>query len=112
MFPVPRPFQAYEKRLRVRDIERYRRERLLLGRGRQPPEGAGPQGGPAQRPRYYAALDAASAETDTFSPVRRRAPKPVAFSYDKSFNYQPRAFERPGPVVEIHRLSDCTPAVR
>jgi hypothetical protein len=35
----------------------------------------------------------------------------VRFSYDKSFNYQPRAFTRPGPVVEIHRLRGCTPTV-
>ena len=44
----------------------------------------------------------------TFSPYARGA-DPVEFSYDSSFNYRPRAFERPGPVVEIHRLRDCTP---
>ena len=26
LWPVPRPFQSYEKRLRVRQIERYRRK--------------------------------------------------------------------------------------
>jgi len=46
----------------------------------------------------------------TFSPYAEGA-EPVRFSYDKSFNYQPRAFERPGPVVEIHRLRGCTPRV-
>ena len=39
------------------------------------------------------------------------APTRCEFSYDSSFNYRPRAYERPGPVVEIHRLRDCTPAV-
>jgi hypothetical protein len=46
----------------------------------------------------------------TFSPFAEGA-EPVPFSYDKSFNYEPRAYERPGPVVEIHRLRDCTPAI-
>ena len=61
--------------------------------------------------RYYRALDPASASTVSFSPYAPGA-EPVRFSYDKSFNYQPRAYERPGPVVEIHRLAGCTPSVR
>ena len=36
--------------------------------------------------------------------LRATGADPVEFSYDFSFNYAPRAFERPGPVVEIHRL--------
>ena len=55
---------------------------------------------------YYRALDAESARTVTFSPYRDGA-EPVEFSYDFSFNYHPRAYERPGPVVEIHRLRAC-----
>ena len=58
--------------------------------------------------RYYPALDDASEETVTFSPFAEGA-DPVEFSYDFSFNYAPRAYERPGPVVEIHRLADCDP---
>ncbi len=42
----------------------------------------------------------------TFSPYRQ-GQGPVRFSYDDSFNYRPSAFERPGPVVEIHHLADC-----
>ena len=38
-----------------------------------------------------------------------RGADPVEFSYDASFNYRPGAYERPGPVVEIHRLRDCSP---
>ena len=45
---------------------------------------------------YYRALDAASERTVTFSPYARGA-DPVEFSYDASFNYHPRAYERPGP---------------
>ena len=50
--------------------------------------------------------DAESERTVTFSPYERGA-DPVEFSYDFSFNYYPGAYERPGPVVEIHRLSAC-----
>ena len=45
-----------------------------------------------------------------FSPFKP-GDEPAGFSYDSSFNYRPRDFERPGPVVEIHRLRDCAPAV-
>jgi 4-amino-4-deoxy-L-arabinose transferase-like glycosyltransferase len=108
---VSRPYQAYEKRLRVRRIARYRRQgycwvvvgSLQKGRGLK----AGLRGAGA----YYRALDAASASTVTFSPFARGADR-VEFSYDASFNYRPRAYDRPGPVVEIHRLSSCTPSVR
>jgi hypothetical protein len=55
---------------------------------------------------YYRALDAESEDAVTFSPYADGA-EPVEFSYDASFNYRPRAFERPGPVVEIHRLRAC-----
>jgi hypothetical protein len=34
---------------------------------------------------------------------------PVPFSFDDSFNYRPRAYERPGPEIVIHRLRDCRP---
>ena len=69
-------------------------------------KGRGLKAGLRSSRRYYAALDEASEETVTFSPYRDGA-DPVEFSYDFSFNYAPRAFERPGPVVEIHRLRDC-----
>lgn len=107
-YPVPRPFQAYEKRLRPQRLERFRRGgycwvvvgSLQKGRGLK----AGLRGARA----YYRALDAASVQTTTFAPWARGA-RPVPFSYDDSFNYRPRAYARPGPVVEIHRLRDCVP---
>jgi 4-amino-4-deoxy-L-arabinose transferase-like glycosyltransferase len=111
IWPVERPFQAYEKRLRVRLIDRYRERGycwVVVG-GTQKQRGL--KAGLRSSRNYYAALDAASESTATFSPFARGA-EPVPFSYDASFNYRPRAYERPGPVVEIHRLRDCTPAVR
>jgi hypothetical protein len=105
---VPRPYQAYEKRLRPRRIERYRQGGYCWVVVGSHQKDRGLAAGLANARAYYRALDAASAETVRFSPYRRGA-EPVPFSYDKSFNYSPRAFERPGPVVEIHRLRDCTP---
>jgi 4-amino-4-deoxy-L-arabinose transferase-like glycosyltransferase len=109
-WPVKRPFQAYEKRLRVRDIEEYRAGgycHVVVGSTQK---GRGLKAGLRSSRRYYAALDDASEETVTFSPYRDGA-DPVEFSYDFSFNYAPRAYERPGPVVEIHRLRDCRAGV-
>jgi hypothetical protein len=110
IWPVERPYQAYEKRLRVRHIDRYRERGhcwVIVGSTQKQ---RGLKAGLVSSRNYYRALDAASAETVTFSPFARGA-DPVGFSYDSSFNYRPRAYERPGPVVEIHRLRDCTPSI-
>ncbi len=61
--------------------------------------------------RYYRAL---ARESD----VRYRvAPHPGRdaehyFQYDLAFNFAPLRYDRPGPVVRIHRLRDCTPRVK
>jgi hypothetical protein len=107
-WPVKRPFQAYEKRLRVRHIDRYRERGycwVIVGSTQKQ---RGLKAGLRSSRNYYRALDAQSERTVTFTPFRDGA-DPVEFSYDFSFNYYPRAYERPGPVVEIHRLRDCTP---
>ena len=111
LWPIERPFQAYEKRLRVRRIERYRERGYCWVVVGSTQKQRGLKAGLRSSRNYYAALDAASEETMYFSPFARGA-EPVEFSYDASFNYRPRAYERPGPVVEIHRLRDCTPPVR
>jgi len=109
VWPVERPFQAYEKRLRVRRIDRYRERGhcwVVVGSTQKQ---RGLKAGLRSSRNYYRSLAAASERTVTFSPFARGA-DPVEFSYDASFNYRPRAYERPGPVVEIHRLRDCTPS--
>jgi hypothetical protein len=108
LWPVERPFQAYEKRLRVRHIDRYRERGhcwVVVGSTQKQ---RGLKAGLRSSRNYYRALDAQSERTVELSPFRRGA-DPVEFSYDYSFNYFPRAYERPGPVVEIHRLRDCSP---
>ncbi len=108
VYPVERPFQAYENRLRVRQIDRYRTQGYCWVVVGSHQKDRGLKAGLRSSRNYYAALAAASERTVTFSPYARGA-DPVEFSYDASFNYHPRAYERPGPVVEIHRLRDCTP---
>jgi hypothetical protein len=108
---VDRPYQAYEKRLRVRRIERYRRAGYCWVVVGSLQKDRGLEAGLRSSRNYYRALAAASERTTTFSPYKPGA-EPVRFSYDSSFNYRPHAYERPGPVVEIHRLRNCEPSVR
>jgi hypothetical protein len=108
VWPVPRPFQAYEKRLRVGDIDRYRRRGFCWVVVGSTQKERGLKAGLRTSRRYYAALDEASESTQVFSPFADGA-DPVEFSYDASFNFRPGAYERPGPVVEVHRLRDCDP---
>jgi hypothetical protein len=105
-YPVKRPFQAYEKKLRPELIESYRRRGYCwVVVGSYQKERGLKAGLPGAR-AYYARLDRESASVRTWSPFAPDA-DPVPFSFDLSFNYQPAAYERPGPVVEVHRLRRC-----
>jgi hypothetical protein len=55
---------------------------------------------------YYRRLDRDAELIRTFSPYDRGA-KPVAFNFDLSYNYYPRAYHRPGPVARVYRLRNC-----
>jgi hypothetical protein len=55
---------------------------------------------------YYRRLDDESRVIAEFSPYKDGS-DPVPFSFDLSYNYYPRAYERPGPTVRIHRLREC-----
>lgn len=71
-------------------------------------ERAEQSGGRAAR-AYYDRLERESTVLRRFSPYDPGA-QPVPFDFDLSFNYEPTAYERPGPVVTIHRLDDCKQA--
>ncbi len=62
-------------------------------------------GAPGAR-AYYRRLEREARLLREFSPYRR-GEGPVPFSFDLSYNYYPRAYERPGPVVRIYRLRNC-----
>ena len=52
---------------------------------------------------YYAELERRGRLVHESSPFARGA-EPVPFNFDLSFNYQPLAYERPGPVMQVFRL--------
>jgi hypothetical protein len=55
---------------------------------------------------YYRRLQRDAELVRTFSPYDRGA-KPVPFNFDLSYNYYPRAYNRPGPVARVYRLRNC-----
>lgn len=55
---------------------------------------------------YYRRLDRESTVVRRFSPYRRGA-RPVPFHFDHSYLYYPRAYARPGPLIEVRRLRRC-----
>ncbi len=57
---------------------------------------------------YYARLEAETEVVRRFSPFA--ADERVPLHFDWSFDYYPRAYERPGTVVTVYRLSRCTPS--
>jgi hypothetical protein len=55
---------------------------------------------------YYRRLERESVVERRFSPYDRGG-KPEPFHFDKSFNYYPPAYHRPGPVATVYRLRNC-----
>jgi hypothetical protein len=106
IYPVSRPFQRYELDLRPGLIDDYRAEGwcwvMVNGHQRDRGLAAGLPGATD----YYRRL---AEESDLlFAPSPFAAGStPPAFSYDFSFNSYPPAHRRPGPEVEIRRLTDC-----
>ena len=105
-FPIKRPFQAYEKRLTPGLLDTYRAQGYCYVVVGSTQRRRGLKGKLAGATAYYARLDRESESTRVFSPFAADE-EPVEFNFDKSFNYSPLAYSRPGPVVEIHKLRDC-----
>jgi hypothetical protein len=55
---------------------------------------------------YYRRLERESDLLREFSPYDAGA-DPVAFDFDRSYDYEPAAYARPGPLVRLYRLRDC-----
>jgi hypothetical protein len=58
---------------------------------------------------YYRRLERESRVLRRFSPYDKGA-DPVPFDFDLSYNYEPTAYHRPGPVATIYRLRGCRQA--
>jgi Dolichyl-phosphate-mannose-protein mannosyltransferase len=69
---------------------------------------------PARTPkaiRFYRALDREATLAYQASPYGKPGEGPKhPFQYDQSFDYYPLSFVRPGPVMRVYRLKNCTPA--
>jgi 4-amino-4-deoxy-L-arabinose transferase-like glycosyltransferase len=105
--PVPEHWELYETTLTPGLVDEYRREgRCWVVVGSHQKDRGLRADLPGAR-AYYGRLRLQAARVITFSPYRTGA-SPVPFSFDFSYNHLPRAFQRPGPVVEIYQLADCS----
>jgi hypothetical protein len=60
--------------------------------------------------KFYEALEREATLEYEDSPFGKPGEGPKhPFQYDQSFDYYPLSYERPGPVMRIYRLKDCTP---
>lgn len=105
-YPIRRPYQAYEARLRPVLLDSYRAQGycwvLVSSHQRDRGLAAGLRGAQA----YYERLELETDRVEVFSPYRGGF-DPPAFSYDLSFNWYPLAYARPGPHLELRHLTDC-----
>jgi hypothetical protein len=107
LYPIKPPFQAYEKKLSAGLIDTYRAGHycwVIVGSHQKD---RGLKAGLAGARAYYARLAAESDRAEIFDPYRPGWKQP-GFNFDMSFDYYPRAFIRPGPLVEVHHLRNCT----
>jgi len=106
LFPIKPPFQAYEKKLRPALLQQYRQQGYCYVLVASYQRDRGLNAGFAGARNYYDALASQSQLVARFSPYRFGA-KPVKFNFDLSYNFVPRAYRLPGPLLELHRLNGC-----
>jgi len=107
--------EDYERALRPALVDSYERDgycHVVVGstqRGRAEAE-------PEQVPRAIAYYEELARRADVVHEVSPYAEGegPVKFNFDWTFDYYPRAFERPGPDITIYRLrgGKCSTAIR
>ncbi|MFY9468522.1 MAG: glycosyltransferase family 39 protein [Solirubrobacterales bacterium] len=59
---------------------------------------------PAAASAYYRALEERAEKVASFSPVKAGSKLP-RFNFDISYNWYPLAYERPGPAIDVYRLT-------
>ncbi|WP_210438346.1 glycosyltransferase family 39 protein [Nocardioides xinjiangensis] len=109
LFPVERPFQRYEIGLHPGLLDTYRAAGRCWVMVNSHQRDRGLAAGLTDAAAYYARLAAEGRRVLAVSPYEPGVIRPE-FSYDFSFNYYPSSYDRPGPVVELHRLDDCAAA--
>ena len=105
-YPLESPFERYEARLRPGLAEAYRAQGYCWVLVTSHQRDRGQAAGLANAAAYYADLEQQADVRAVFSPYDEGAEAPP-FSYDFSFDWYPRAYERPGPYLQVFRLRDC-----
>lgn len=105
--PLRQPFQEFERHLVPGRIDRYRAQGYcwVLVNSHQRDRGLAADLPGARG--YYERLEDESTLAARFSPYDEGA-VPPDFSFDLSFDWYPPAYARPGPLIEIRRLADCS----
>jgi hypothetical protein len=106
LFKISPPFQGYERNLTPALIDTYRTGGYCWVLVASYQHDRGLKAGLTNARDYYRRLAAESAPPIVFSPYRFDA-KPVSFNFDLSFDFLPRAYARPGPLLELYRLNGC-----
>ncbi len=106
IYPVDRRLENYELGLDADRIDTYRELGYCWVMVNSFQRDRGLAADLAGARAYYARLDREADSRIVFSPYHTDARAPD-FSYDHSFDWYPRAYERPGPYLEIIRLRDC-----
>jgi 4-amino-4-deoxy-L-arabinose transferase-like glycosyltransferase len=106
LYPIKPPFQAYEKHLSPAKLASYRQSGYCYVLVASYQHDRGLNAGFKSARAYYRALGVQSRTLAVFSPYRFGA-KPVKFNFDLSYNFLPRAYMRPGPLLELHQLNGC-----
>lgn len=105
-YPLESPFERYEADLRPGLVDDYRAQGYCWVLVTSHQRDRGRAAGLANAAAYYAELEQQADERADFSPYDEGAAAPP-FSYDFSFDWYPRAYERPGPHLQVFRLRDC-----
>lgn len=105
-YPLESPFERYEAGLRPGLAEAYRAQGYCWVLVTSHQRDRGRAAGLANAAAYYADLAQQADARAVFSPYDEGAEAPP-FSYDFSFDWYPRAYERPGPSLELFQLRDC-----
>jgi 4-amino-4-deoxy-L-arabinose transferase-like glycosyltransferase len=106
MYKISPPFQGYERKLSPALIDTYRTGGYCWVLVSSYQHDRGLNAGLPNARAYYQRLAAESAPAVVFSPYRFGA-KPVHFNFDLSYDFLPRAYARPGPLMQLYHLNGC-----
>lgn len=108
-YPIPRgtEIEKYAQTLSPAKIDEYARDgfcHVVVGSIQKGRVTKAPEKAPAAASAYYKALDANAVRVATFDPIKPGGDLP-RFNFDISYNWYPLDFARPGPRIDVYRLT-------